>query len=391
MELDHMKPLVVHIIDRLPPDGAERLLVDVLQNRSNKYRYHVLCIITGGILVDEIERLGIPVTIMARHNKYDIKYLLRLASWLRNKKPIAVHTHLFTADSWGRLAALIASVPGIFSTVHSTNTWMSWHHRFVDKLLSYISTKIIACSEQVSDVLINDGKISSELVITIPNGVNLSRFDSLPVCNYYNETEIDRTTARLILVGRLHEAKGHLDVLPVIHDLAQKKRNFHLSFVGEGELENDISAFITNNNLSNYVSLLGFRPDVLSLIHASDVVIMPSRWEGLPMALLESMALSKPVIAFAVGGIPNVISDKFNGILITPGDFADFEKKLDELILDPILREKLGKQANATVYEHYSAASVANKYESLYDEVNVSSPRNLLPREAVVSKNKDRR
>ena len=151
--ITHRKPLVVHIIDRLPPDGAERLLVDVLKNRSEKYEFVVLCLVEGGLLVDELEEMGVPVFILGRRGRYDISLLIRLISWLRKHHPLVVHTHLFTADSWGRLAAFIARVPGIFSTVHSVNSWKSTLYKLVDRIFALFTTHVIACSEEVAQVL----------------------------------------------------------------------------------------------------------------------------------------------------------------------------------------------------------------------------------------------
>src|SRR3989344_6371654 len=116
-------PHVVHIIDELPPDGAERLLVDILRHRSAAFRFSVVCLIRGGVLEEELHRIDVPVVILGRTGRFDLGLLFRLTGWLRSQHVSVVHTHLFTADAWGRAAAVLAGVRAIFTTVHSTNEW----------------------------------------------------------------------------------------------------------------------------------------------------------------------------------------------------------------------------------------------------------------------------
>lgn len=370
----HYKPLVVHIIDRLPPDGAERLLTDVLKNRSNNYEFIVLCLIEGGLLVNEIRKMGVPIVVLGRSGRYDISLLIRLVSWLRKHRPLVVHTHLFTADSWGRLAAFIARVPGIFSTVHSVNSWKSTLHKFVDRLFSLFTTQVIACSEEVAKVLINTDGIPVSRVVSIANGVSLERITSIQATDLQHEFGIEHNTTTLIIVGRLHEAKGHMDLIPVFKRLVQHNHKLHLLIVGDGELESQIISQISKLGIEKHITLTGFRSDVLSIIAACDVVVMPSRWEGLPMALLEAMALEKPVVATNVGGIPNVIHDSENGLLVEAGNMAALEQKLNLILESKELRDRLAEQAKTTVLNHYSAKTVSIRYEELYDEVRKEIP-----------------
>jgi glycosyltransferase involved in cell wall biosynthesis len=363
------KPRVVHIIDRLPPDGAERLLADVLRSRSGDFEYTVLCLVEGGALVPEIEESGVPVVILGRKGRYDFRLLLRLIAWLKEYRPIAVHTHLFTADSWGRLAAFLVHVPGIYSTVHSTNTWKGNVHRLVDRTMARLSTNVIACSEEVEVVLRERDHIPANRLVTIANGVDLRRFASLPEIDLADEFDFPADATTLIVVGRLHPAKGHRDLLPALETLRTEGFDFVLLVVGEGELEGELRQEVRNRGLDASVRFCGFRKDVLALIAAADTMVMPSRWEGLPMALLEAMALGKPVVATSVGGIPNVIQQNQNGFLVAPCDAADMARKLGAIIGDRALRQRIGEQAGKTVRERFSAENVARRYEELYRRI----------------------
>ena len=357
---------VVHIIDELPPDGAERLLVDVLRNRSAVNRYTVVCLIRGGILADEIRDIGIPVVIIARRSKYDVTLLLRLRRWLVDERADVVHTHLFTADTWGRIAARLAGVRCVFSTVHSTNLWKSRLHRLIDWLLSRISTVVIACSHEVGEVLAARDHLPRDRLRVIANGIDLRRFSALPQVDIRQEFGIDASLPILAVIGRLHPAKGHEDLIPVLSRLASAGNGFVCLFIGEGELTQSLQKLVVDSGLERYVIFTGLRRDIPSLLGGIDIVVMPSRWEGLPMTLLEAMAMGRPVVASAVGGIPNVIENEVNGLLAAPGNADDLFRALERLIADTGLRERLGRVARENIIRRYDVSTTARAYEDLY-------------------------
>lgn len=364
-----MKELVVHVIDRLPPDGAERLIAEVLKNRSNRYDYHVLCLVEGGLLREEIEASGVPVTVLGRRNGHDIRHALALYKWFRHYKPKVVHTHLFTADAWGRTFAWLARVPGIFSTVHSTNAWKSQLHLVVDKFLSRFSNAVIACTDEVKSTIELQG-ISSGKVISIANGVDLQRVDAAPVVDIRTDYAIPDESVVFALVGRLHEAKGHAELLPVLQQLHQKDKKFICLFVGEGDLEDTLKQQVKLLGLTEKIEFTGFRTDVIGILKAIDFLVMPSRWEGLPISLLESMACQSPVLASRVGGIPDVIEHGVDGLLFEQGNTTELESSLSLLIDNKELRQKLATAGLQKIHNRYSAASVAEAYEALYNKVS---------------------
>ena len=144
-----MRAIAAHIIDELPPDGAERLIVDLMRRRTSDFEYLVICLIQGGPLVKEIEELGVPVYILGRNGKYDFSIIWRLSRLLKKNNVSVIHTHLFTADVIGRIAARLAGIKAIFSTSHNVNDWKRRHHILIDRGLSLITTKVIGCSSEV--------------------------------------------------------------------------------------------------------------------------------------------------------------------------------------------------------------------------------------------------
>ena len=358
------KPIILHIIDELPPDGAERLLADILFYRSSDYDYRVLCIIDEGPLKAEIVALGVPVDLLQRQSKYDLLFILRLRDYIKALAPHAVHTHLFTADSWGRVAGYLAGVRNIFSTVHSTNDWMTKIHIITDQILAKITTQVIACSDGVNEKLTKEYKLNN--VALIPNGVAMHRFEQQATANLQQQFKLTPGIPVFALIGRLHEAKGHEFIIPTLRRLKEDNMQFYCLFVGDGALKERIKTLIADNGLDEQVILTGFRKDVPNILRAIDFLIMPSRWEGLPMTLLEAMASKKAAIASKVGGIPTVLAGGA-GILLSQDDMVGWHSAIRTLLTDTNKREELGENGYKKVISSYSAEAVQKQYEALYN------------------------
>ncbi|HUK01340.1 MAG TPA: glycosyltransferase [Steroidobacteraceae bacterium] len=361
-------PHVVHVIDELPPDGAERLIVDVLQNRSPRFRYSVLCIVRGGTIVPELERIGVPVAILGRRPGVDPGTVGALMRWFRSNQVDIVHTHLYAADTYGRLAALLAGVRGRFSTRHNTSPWSGHARRLLARLLNATSTKVIACGGEVGRTLLEREGLSAQRMLVISNGINLRRFDHLQRAPFRRELGVSEETTLIGVVGRLHEQKGHSDLFKALAAVPADCGDYLCAIVGSGPLEAPLREQCRTLGLDSKVRFVGQRSDIPNILAALDLFAMPSRWEGLPMALLEAMAVGAPVLATAVGEIPGVIADGVNGRLVSPGNVTQFTVALIELLRNPALRRQLGKAAQQTVVERFSAEQTARAYERLYDQ-----------------------
>lgn len=361
-----MKPRVVHIIDRLPPDGAERLLCDVLRYRSDAFEFEVLCLVEGGPFMQPLLDMGVPVTVLGKRRGIDPVMMIRLLRWLRRRRPAVVHTHLFTADTWGRLAAWLTGVPVLVSTVHSVNSWQRGIHRLVDRLLARITTRLIACTPQVESKLVWQDRIPATRVVTLVNGVDLARFRHVVPVDVRREFGFTLDAPVAAIVGRLEKVKGQFDFLKVLARLRDHGHDLNLLLLGDGPMRARLEAEIERLRLADRVRLAGFRRDIDRLLADVDMVLIPSWWEGLPMALLEAMALARPVVAHAVGGIPDVIRHEREGLLVRLGARERMEQAVIRLLEDPALRRTLGDAARERVRARYSAQQLSAEYEQLY-------------------------
>jgi glycosyltransferase involved in cell wall biosynthesis len=166
----------------------------------------------------------------------------------------------------------------------------------------------------------------------------------------------------------LHPAKGHEDLLNALALLRSQHPAllFCCLFIGEGELREPLQAQVQALGLQGTVVFAGLRRDVPRLLAALDVMVMPSRWEGLPMALLEAMACARAVVATRVGGIPDVVVDGEHGLLVSPQDPPALAQALARVIEAPALRQQLGHAAREVVLQRFDAQRTSGAYEALY-------------------------
>jgi len=364
-----VKPLVVHIIDRLPPDGAERLLCEVLRYRSDQFDYHLICLAEGGEFEPVIRNLGVPITILGKRRGVDLRMLWHLWSWLRKHRPAVVHTHLFTADTWGRLAAWMAQVPCIVSTVHSVNSWQGRVHRLVDRGMALVTDRLIACTALVADKLRDVDGISAHRVITLANGVDLERFEDVDGRDLITEFDFPHRWPLFAVLGRLEPVKGQGYLLECLAQCRERGVHINLLLIGDGPDRAALEQQVEDAELLDRVRFAGFRRDVPEMLASIDVLVIPSRWEGLPMALLEAMALGRPVIAHAVGGIGDVVEPGVQGVLVPAGQSQEMASAIAMLAGDVSLRQRMGAAARQRVREHYSAEVLSAQYEALYRDV----------------------
>lgn len=362
-------PHVVHMIDELPPDGAERLIADIIAHRTGRFRYSVVCLVAGGKLAAEIEGSGVPVTVLGRRPGIDLGTLPALRRWLKAHRPQVVHTHLFAADTYGRVAALLARVPVIVSTRHNTRAWQGRGRRALARVLAVATSRTIACGREVGRTMVESERIPARKMVVIPNGIDLRRFAAADRMSLRSELGVPEGRILLGVVGRLHAQKGHLDLLEALAALPGGITGWTCVIAGSGPLEGAIKDRILELGLQDRVRLIGQRDDMPDVLAALDVFVMPSRWEGLPMALLEAMTFRLPIVATRVGSIPDVIDENRNGILVPPADPPALSAALHRLVTEPASRERLGREARESVERVYNAELTAKAYEDLYREL----------------------
>jgi glycosyltransferase involved in cell wall biosynthesis len=285
-----------------------------------------------------------------------------------------VHAHGTRANSNVLWAARSLKIPVIY-TVHG---W-SFHpdqHSFTRRLRILgekylVSRTQLNISASVSNQQSGQKYISEFRSVVVNNGIDRTRFD--PSGTYKDIRKEFGIASDVMLVLFLARFTSHKQPLALIEAFAAavaKNKSLHLLMVGDGDQKETAVKRIDELGLKNKISLVSFRQDVPDILAAADIYVLPSLWEGLPIGLLEAMAMGKAVIGTRVDGTSEVIEDNRNGLMVETSDLVkELEEKLLLLAGDPELRKKLQQNAISAVSERFNGVSMTRQIEELYNRV----------------------
>jgi glycosyltransferase involved in cell wall biosynthesis len=360
---------VLQIIDSMGFGGAEVLLRDLTRSLLAHGQRVGVCYNTDGAIAAEIKDMGVTVTRFPHFGRVDPILVFRLFRWIKQMKPDIVHTHLFKSDFHGRLAAHLAGTPLIISTLHNCHNWA--RNPILGNIYganARLADHIIAVSDEVREYAIKYLHIDPQKVTTIANAVPLDRFGDNRAAGrkVRQEFNIPPSTALIGIVARLTEQKDHENFLHAAQKILIQSPDTRFLIVGDGPLGDSLKALSVNLGMQNSVIFSGLRQDIPAVMGALDMLVFSSRWEGLPVALLEGMASFLPVVSTNVGGVPGVLQDGVMGLLVPPADAEALASACLSLIKDPELRNRMGQAGSTHVQSHYGMDGMVNKTISMY-------------------------
>ena len=355
---------VVHIVLSLQPGGLERLVCNLVDARATRgFRHVVCCLDEEGALAEDVRRAGHEVVVLRRRKGSDLGLVLRLASFLRRINPGALHTHSLDPMFYGGPAGKLAGVPARVHTQHNTYlfTKYSARDRLKFRLASRFFTRIVSVGAETDRGIAQLGVSPARRAI-IRNGIDAARFASARV----GEISPPKADTQIGVVARLSREKGVDVLVDAFALLASKHSDCRLTIVGDGPERPALEEQVRVAGLSNRVDFLGFHPRVSTLLPAFDLFVLPSRSEGIPLALLEAMGAGKACVATRVGGVPEVIADGITGVLVPPEDPVALSDAMHRLLIDPESRASLGAAAHTHVMREWSEDAMARQYAALY-------------------------
>lgn len=306
-----------------------------------------------------------------------IRYLFWLRSLIKNWSPHIVHFHgTLPGVIGGMLRRFVPTPPVFLYTQHPRHSHDApWLRLLGGRTFFRFLDHIICVSNAVHDDLLSiAGQALSKKVSVIYNGIDLQPFSSpsSPAERARLRRSIGLAPGDVVIgsVGLLWPPKGYPDLLQAFKTLSQRLDTpLKLVLVGDGPQRPELEELSQTLGIHRNVLFLGWRPDVPSLLQTFDIYVQPSHTEGLPMALLEASASALPIVATAVGGVPELLSDGYNALLVQPGDTTAMAKALECLITNPQLAKSLAHAARHRVIEDFSAQAMANAHLSLYERL----------------------
>ena len=363
----HPRPRVLQLLATGGNGGAQESYTGLLL-RLDRSRYDVRALsLSAGSAVQRLRGLGISVDVIDATDDEDA--VRELAGWLRHNEIDLVHAHMFRAEVIGTRAAVAAGTPVIMATVHSSRVRSADDIALLASLTPHMD-RLVVPSTSIEHKVRSEGRDGARFA-AIPNGVDLSRFSTpLPVCRMRDEFDIPREAPLIGVVARLEPEKGHrylIEAMPAILALAP---DAWLAIIGEGSLADALRAESASlgRAVAERVVFTGRRDDVSALTADLTVAVLPSLREAQGISILEAMARRRPVVASAVGGIPEVITHGVDGLLVPPGDPAALATAIARLLADPRLRQRIGEAGYRTVAERFSIDAQVRRIEAVYDE-----------------------
>ncbi len=365
-----MRAKVLVLIKGLGIGGAERLISEAppFWDRE-RFDYRVAYLLPWkDQLVPELRAAGVEVDQIG-DGKLGPATFAAVRSHLASLNPDIVHAHL---PSTGILARLTSRAPVIY-TEHNVVSSYRQPTRLINRITYGRNSRLIAVSQAVADSV--RGYPGPDPLV-IPNGVSVSVGPDERIAAR-QELGIDDDKVLIAHVGNIRPHKGHSNLIKAVAAMkGSGARDFLVVSIGgekhEGDLER-IRSEAAAAGIEDAFVALGRREDALSFVGAADLMANPSDHEGLPLAILEAMSLGKPVVATSVGGVPSVIEDRANGLLVPPREPEALAAGLTELIDDTDLRERLGKQAQEDAVARHGLGPMVKEVERVYEDVLAES------------------
>lgn len=359
---------ILQIIPTLDQSGAEKQLALLASNLSrDQFEVRVCALTRGGYYEPMLRAAGIEVAIVGKRFKCDPVSFWRLRQAIAGFRPDVVHTWLFAANSYGRIAARWAGRPRVVAAERCVDSWKRSDQLLLDRLLAGWTDAIVVNSQAVAAFYQKSG-IPAEKLRVIRNAVEPAAEGSERNA-VLAELGIAPETPVIGFVGRLWPQKRVQDLIWATDILKIAGWKLRLLIVGDGPRRTALERFARNLELGETVQFLGHRADAQRLLGALDVVVLPSKFEGMPNVVLEAMRLGKPVIATRIAGMDEVVADGQTGLLVPPQKPFELARAIRRLLLDSAWRARLGAAGQARAAEHFSVAKMVDAYGRLYCEL----------------------
>lgn len=384
---------VIHVITRLDRGGsAQNTLLTALGHDRARFDP---CVVTGvpgrweaqgGIRAAEenhrrLAAAGVRGQVVPTLTRditpiKDLRSLRQLTALFRRERPAIVHTHTSKAGAVGRLAAWLAGVRTIVHTPHGHVFYghfgrrTSWMFLQTERLLATRTTRLIALTEAERDEWLARGVGRPDRFAVVPSGIDLEQFRRVAGVIGRRPAGFDCPPDALVVgsVGWLTPIKGHRFFIEAVAKLKPLHARLHAVIVGSGELHAELAALAAKLGVGTSVRFLGERHDVSDCLGAMDLFVIPSLNEGMCRALVEAMAAGRPVIATRVGGIPAIVKDRQNGLLVPSGDPAALASAMAELLSRPDWAKELAASASQSIGARFGIPAMVKGVEAVYEE-----------------------
>ena len=369
-----MQVPLLYLLNEIADISTNRLVLNLVQGLDKKrYTIHVGSTKTvANHFAGQLQSAGAKVVHFGNLGQPKLKIVLNLVQYIQNNAIHIVHTHHLRADLLGGLAARWARCPLLVSTKHTMN-FIPGQERWLLRNLfywpaMYIPDRVITVSEGLRNQVISRLHMSPDRVHTIHSGINVDKFNRPKARESLRQNfGFEPDDFVVGYVGRLVEGKGLECLLNAAHQVLAQQPKISFLIVGDGPLKDTIELMSYELGIASKVIFTGYRTDIPEILAVTDVFVLPSLTEGLPLSLMEAMAAGKPVIVTDVGGVEELVFSGRTGILISPDSVSDIKSAILDLFDHPEKRNNISQAGQSDIIQNYSVQRMVDDYQNFYE------------------------
>jgi glycosyltransferase involved in cell wall biosynthesis len=367
---------VCFVIPSLGAGGTERQLTYLIRGLVSDHEVTVICTREPGALAGDVRRMGAFVRVLDGWGGWDIRLRGRVRKVFRAHRPDIVHTFMFGFDYAVNRAARQTGVPVVLSSRRQLATWMKPRHIRHQKKANKLVDGVVANSRAVADFAVKQEGLREDLVQVIHNGFSPEDFVSTADPKQIRlRYRLSFHTHVVGIVANFSPVKDHALFLAVAEQLMSRRDDCHFLMVGTGPHRKEIQRVIRSRDWTDRFTRVATLGELGDLYRIMAVSVLCSKVEGFPNVVMESMAMGVPVVAPAVGGIPELVEDGVTGKLVGSRSPADFADAIDWVLDHPEESQAMGSRAAKQVRTTLSTEAMVNAYRALYNRLLANACR----------------
>jgi glycosyltransferase involved in cell wall biosynthesis len=376
-----MKCNLLYVFDNMEFGGGERVFSQIINRLSGEqYNIMVACLPTGAF-IEKIKGSGAQIKSVDMRNRLNLRVILQLAGLMKGERVDIVHSQGARADFFARMAAKLARVPFVVSTVpmpvegFDVNPIRKFIYTVFNRFSERFVDRFMVVSDALEKMMIEKHRIDPQKVVKIYNGIEKDEYCrpdkeiAYRRSSFRKKSDLGENVPVIGVIGRLVWQKGFKYFIGAIPDVLKEFKDAKFLLVGEGKLEDELKVKSKKLKLEDKIIFTGFMDDIRDVLASIDILVIPSLQEGLPVVLLEAMAMKKPIVAANIEGIMEILENSVSGLLVPPRDI----KALAEAVIDLLKHEdkanQMGLAARRVVEERFGVDIMVQKVEEVYEEL----------------------
>lgn len=357
---------ICYVVPSLGVGGSERQLVQLMRGLERHFEVMVVCTRSDGALAGDARRIGV-VRVLNTRSGWDPRVRPRVQRELMAYKPAIVHSLMFGFDYPINVAARNAGVPVVLSSRRQLAHWKKPRHLRLQRRANRLVDGIVANSKAVVDFAAEQEHVDPGMFHVVYNGIDPDRFQSDTDPSVLRRRYgVPFHTEVVGMVANFSDEKDHALFVRIAERVLKLRANVHFVLVGTGPLREAVARDLELAGIADQVTMMRTVSELPDLYGLMSIFLLCSKSEGFPNVVLEAMAAGNPIVASAVGGIPEVIDDGVNGRLVATRDPDDFSNAILWYLDHPDEAEAIGAQAEHTVRERFSVERMVETYRRLY-------------------------